>query len=192
MKKDRDMVIPKELLLQALDNTYDESHFLVGYGVEDDCDFTKGLCRNRSVKLHKTELLNEITHNIMDELITIPGHPDTLVLNKRMCLYKSCVNENQIFQTAPSDGYYHAICKYNPNYDVFIKLDHEKKNISFLLGSKEKTLELVEYSEFVSKPSRNKMLCVSANDLERHIHDEFWNPRMINVGRRVLRIKPAI
>lgn len=34
--------------------------------------------------------------------------------------------------------------------------------------------------------------CVSANDLEEHIRDEFWNPRIVTIGRKVLSFKTVL
>lgn len=185
-------LISKSKLLQAVTSTYADSLFFVGYGVEDDCDFTQRLCCNRSAKCVKAELQDMIRQNAPDEIISVPGHPDYLVLSKNLFVSRGSINDNQVFNTKAPEGYYHSVCKYNRHLEVYIKIDKEAKTISFLLGDKEKTLELVEYSGFVYKFARGKMYCQSAEDLEKFMKDDFWNPAMIVVGRRVLKIALAV
>ncbi len=97
-----------------------------------------------------------------------------------------------MYETTNTDGYIEHISKYNKYYNVFIKFekDADKKTISFKLGKKERTLELVEDTEYVAKvfDYKRKIKCVSAEDLEKHCFDEFWNPMMIELGRRILGI----
>ncbi len=185
-------LISKSKLLQAVTSTYADSLFFVGYGVEDDCDFTQRLCRNRSAKCVKAELLDMIRQNAPDEIISVPGHPDYLVLSKNLFVSRGTINDNQVFHTKAPEGYYHSVCKYNRHLEVYIKIDKEQKTISFLLGDQEKTVGLVEYSGFVYKFARGKMYCQSAEDLEKFMKDDFWNPAMIVVGRRVLKIALAV
>lgn len=185
-------LISKSKLLQAVTSTYDDSLFFVGYGIEDDCDFTQRLRHNRSARCSKAELLDMIRQNAPDEITSIPGHSDYLVLIKNLYVSRGSINDNQVFHTKAPEGYYHSVSKYNRHLEVYIKIDKEQKTISFLLGDKEKTLELVEYSGFVYKFARGKMYCQSAEDLERFMKDDFWNPAMIVLGRRVLKIALAV
>lgn len=188
MKIKKKSPLTKELLLQAIHTTHDDAKLFVGIGVEDDCDFTEKLCLNRSNFCTKTELLELVQNNATEQIGTVPGFPDYLTLGTRIYVSKGSIDDNRIFQTNTTDGYFHAICKYNPHYDVYIKLDQEAKTISFLLGPYEKTLQLIEYTGFVHKPVRQQMHCQTARDLEVLIHDEFWNPAMITVGRHILKI----
>lgn len=184
-------LISKSKLLQAVTSTYADSLFFVGYGVEDDCDFTQRLCRNRSAKCVKAELLDMIRQNAPNEIISVPGHPDYLVLSKNLFVSRGSINDNQVFNTNIPEGYYHSVCKYNRHLEVYIKIDKEQKTISFLLGDQEKTLELVEYSGYVYKFAHGRMYCQSADDMERFMKDDFWNPAMIVVGRHILKIALA-
>lgn len=92
-------------------------------------------------------------------------------------------------------GYVEYVDKYNPYHNIFIKVDHDAKEISFMVGAYKKTLILIEEgfskNSYVSKPFRQThMKCVSSEDLERHCKDEFFNPRMIDIGRKVLKLQP--
>lgn len=99
------------------------------------------------------------------------------------------VGDNIYYHTENVEGYLEHVSKYNPYYKVYIKLDKENRTISFKLGKQERTLQLMEGTEFVSKPYYKKGLkVVSAENLEKHIQDEFWNPRMVNIGHTVLGI----
>jgi hypothetical protein len=193
MKRKTKSDITKADLIRAVENTYDDSRFLIGRGLEDGCDFTKTLSLYRSEFISKPELLGIIKTGEFDSMPTIPGHGDSLVLSGRLYLYKGTVNDNQVFRTLNvPEGYIHSVCKYNPHFEIYINLNKEDKTISFLLGDKQKKLVLAERSEFVSKPVGGRMLCVDADSLEHHIHDESWNPRMIDIGRYVLGISSVI
>ena len=92
-------------------------------------------------------------------------------------------------------GYVEYVDKYKPYHNIFIRVDHDEKEISFMVGSYKKTLTLIEEGfskkSYVSKPYRQThMKCVNSKDLERHCNDEFFNPRMIEIGRKVLKLQP--
>jgi len=55
--------------------------------------------------------------------------------------------------------------------------------ISFLMGDHQKTLLLKPRTNYTYKLFKTMMYCVSADDLERFMRDEFWNPSFINIGR---------
>jgi len=184
--------ILKTALIRAIENTYDDSRFHIGRATESSCDFRNGLQNNKHDWIMKGDLLELIKTEADEVIVGIPGHEDSLVLNAQTYIYRDCINENQVIHTTAPEEYQRLVSKYNPHFDVYMKLDKEKKTISFLLGDKEKTLALIEHTDFVSKPVYKEMYCVTADDLERHIHDEFWNPRMITIGRHVLRIKSPV
>ncbi|MEG0380915.1 MAG: hypothetical protein RR603_04360 [Kurthia sp.] len=92
-------------------------------------------------------------------------------------------------------GYVEYVDQYNPYHNIFIRVDHDAEEISFMVGAYKKTLTLIEEGfskkSYVSKPFRQThMKCVSSEDLERHCNDEFFNPRMIEIGRKVLKLQP--
>ncbi|PLS19132.1 hypothetical protein CVD28_01620 [Bacillus sp. M6-12] len=118
------------------------------------------------------------------------NYDDVILVNGNMGLWTKSFSENIDYPTENTEGFMEYISQYNPYYKVFIKLDEEKKTITFKLGDKEKTLELIERTNYVSKPHYKKyMKCVSVEDLKKHIDDKFWNPRMVDIGRIVLGLK---
>lgn len=180
------LTVQKAALLKAVKNTYDDSKFFVGRGVLDDCDFTQGLNRNRSEFISKYALLEEIKVSKYDRIGSMPGFPDNLVLDPKTYVYCDSISDNQIYNTDAPDGYYHSASKHNPHLEVFIKIDRENMTISFLLGEHQKTLLLKPRTKYTYKLLKTMMYCVSADDLERFMKDEFWNPMFINIGRKAL------
>lgn len=132
--------------------------------------------------------------NENEEVSSHPKLKDIVMIGDTGVAIKS-FEENINYDTPDTEGFLEHLSKYNPYYKIYIRLDKENKTIEFKLGDKYKKLELIEegWNGYVSKPYRQKYLkCTSAEDLEKHIHDEFWNPRMVDIGRRVLKIKSIL
>lgn len=172
----------KELLMTALQQTKEDAQFFI-YNFSPEGTF-------RSSKEPKTfvqELLEQCDEVIMNKDIS-----NTLMLKDNIGVAVSRFDENIYYETTDTEGFMEYVSKYNPYYKIFIKLDKEAKTIEFKLGNKSKVLELMEegFNGYVSKPYKHKYLrCVDVEDLEKHIFDEFWNPRMVEIGRKVLKIK---
>ncbi|MEX3625462.1 hypothetical protein [Viridibacillus arvi] len=130
-----------------------------------------------------------------DSVSVNPKLNDVLMIGNNIGVSIKSFEENIYYETERTEGFIEYVSKYNPYYKIFINLDKEAKTIEFKLGSKSKLLELVEegFSGYVSKLYKHKYLrCCDANHLEEHIFDESWNPRMVEIGRKVLQIKPVI
>ena len=180
------LMVQKTDLLKAVENTYDDSRFLVGRGLTEDCDFTQGLNRNRTNFISKDTLLEEIRACQYARIGSMPNYPDNLVIDPKTYVYCDSISDNQIYHTDAPDGYYHSVSKLNAHLEVFIKIDRENMTISFLLGDHQKTLLLKPRTNYTYKLFKTMMYCVSADDLERFMRDEFWNPSFINIGRMAL------
>jgi hypothetical protein len=171
----------KEKLVAALQKTKEDAKFAVYH-------FTSG--DNYKLELQSKAYVENLLEHCSDVTLH-QSHKDVIMLGDVGLSIRS-VDENIYYETPDTEGYFEYKSKYNPYYNIFIRLDKENKTIEFKLGDKHKKLELIEegFDGYVSKPHRGKyMRCVSAEDLEKHIHDEFWNPRMVRIGRRVLNIK---
>lgn len=186
MPKEKIITATKSALFKAVENIHDDSRIYHGYGILDDCNFTRVLSKNKGIEVSKNAILEEIRTCSYDAISSMPGHTDYLVINPRFYISASSISDNQIYHTVAPVEYYHSICKYNPHLDVYIKIDHENMTISFMLGGREKTLKLEINSEYVFKLLKTKMLCSGADDLERFMKDTFSNPRFICVGRKAL------
>lgn len=171
----------REKLVAALNQTKEDATYLVYHFSP------KGTFRTKHYpKSFVVELVNE-----NKEVSIHPDFDDIIMIGETGVSLRS-FEQNIYYETLDTEGYLEYISKYNPYYKIYIRLDKENKTIEFKLGDKYKKLELIEegWDGYVSKPYRQKyMKCVSAEDLEKHIHDEFWNPRMVEIGRRVLKIK---
>jgi len=193
MRKVKRTSVGRQDLLRAIQNTYEDTRFLVGIGVAEDCDFFKGSQVNRSARYTKRELLEAIQNSSLQVFPTVPGFEDRIVISRNLYLGIRTVNESQIYPDTPDvDGFTHCICCYNAHYDIYYLFDHERKGITFALGDFRKTVPLVEHSGWSWKAMRNAVKCMSSDYLEQSFQDELWNPIAVRIGRYVLGIKPAI
>lgn len=181
-------ILTKEDILELLLNTKDDSMFMI-YKYSNT-----GTFKNESVKKNIVEKYIENISQISYRNGQFGIDMSVINIADNIGLSISDLYKNQYFETSDIDGYMKYVDKYNKYNHIYIKINKESipKTISFKLGCKEKTLELVEegYNGYVSKPYRQKyMKCVSAESLERHCNDKLFNPRMINIGKKILKIK---
>ncbi|WCK57270.1 hypothetical protein PP175_29200 (plasmid) [Aneurinibacillus sp. Ricciae_BoGa-3] len=171
----------KEKFQAVLDNHIKEdAEFWVYFFNEEDGTRTL----HKKDKAYVQELFNQV-----EEVSLHHDFKDVLMVTDKG-VFLVDFNENIYYETKDTEGYYEYVSKYNKYHKVYIKLDKEHKTITFKLGDKCKTLELMEHTEFVHKPYKRKYLkCVSAQNLESHMQDAFWNPIMVTVGKKVLGIK---
>jgi len=185
-KSDGMLAMQKTALLEAVENTYEDSKFFVGRGIPDDCDFTQGYFRNRTEFITKDALLEEIKASQYDLIVSMPDFSENLVLDPKTYVVCDRISDNQIYHTDAPDGYYHSINTNNPHLEVFIKIDRENMTISFLLGSHQRTLPLEVRPGYGYELHETKLYCESIDDLEEYIKDEYWNPSFITIGRMAL------
>lgn len=184
--------VPKAQLLAAVENTYDDSRFLIGQRVDESGDFFKGLCLNRSSFWQKGELLDFIRSSSLEEFPTIPDHPDLLVLSSSLNVWRDSIDNNQVYQTAPQPGFNHVTEESNPHYDMYFQIDHEKKLISFCLGTLKRTMPLKEGTDYSWKLTTTHIYCISSDWLERSLLDPFWSHYIVRLARKALGIKSAL
>lgn len=67
-----------------------------------------------------------------------------------------------------------------------------KNSINHCPWWSEKSLPVVEHTDWCWKPTRKGLLCQDIDCLERNFLDPFWNPIAVTIGRKVLNIKPAV
>lgn len=180
-------------LLSAMRNIPDDASLWTGHAVNPDEDFTRGLCLNRSERMTKKRVLAEIEASRFQAFPIMPDRDDYLLLNPRLYVWKDSINQSQRFPAVPdAERYTHVVDKGNPWYDIYFRLDRAKKTITFALGLMKKEVPVVEGTEWCWKPTRQGILCQDIDRLEKHFLDPFWNPIAVNVGRKVLGVKPAI
>ncbi|UOE58165.1 hypothetical protein [Cytobacillus oceanisediminis] len=169
----------KENLLKALEKAKDDAQYWIyKFSPEGTYKMEKKIRGEIIDLISKAELI--FFHEDMKDVIMLG----------EIGLSAASVEENIYYETINTEGYVEHVSKYNPYHKVYIKLDKDNKTIEFKLGDRHKKLELIESGEYVSKPHYSKWLkVVSADDLEKHIGDEFWNPRMVHIGRTVLKMK---
>lgn len=184
VKKD----LTKKEVLELLLNIKDDAKFLI-YRYSETGTFKHDFVEKKIVQEY-VDKVSEISYR--ESRFGIDTSVINIADNVGLCI--SGLYENQYYETSNVEGYIKYVDKTNKYNHIFIKIDKDStpRTISFKLGDKEKTLELIEegFDGYVSKPYRQKyMKCVSAENLEEHCHDELFNPRMIMVGKKVLKIK---
>lgn len=184
--------ISKARLLAAMQNTYEDARFLIGRRAGNDGNFFVGLCRNKPESCDKTVLLDLAKECPLEAIPCMPEFPDKLVLSTDVYVWKPLINQNQRFDSERLPGYCHVADRGCPHHDIQFKIDHAKKTISFYLGGKERTVTLVEHSGYCWKPGRAQIFCMDASHLEQNLLDPFWSQIALQIGRRVLGIKPVI
>lgn len=185
--------VARDDLLQAISQTYDDSRFLIGTTDDPSINYLNGLARNRSVYIGKGQLLQALTESSWMQFPLMPGFMDRIVLSERMFVYKQDINHSQVMPSTPDvDGFTYCQDRFHPHYDIFYRFDHDAQQITFALGNRRKTLPLGEYSGWAWKLARDRLLCSSSHLLEQAFQDPFWNPIAVAIGRKALKIKPAI
>ena len=192
MRRKPPLPVKRETLLTAVENTYDDSRFLIGQRVDESGDFFKGLCLNRSSFWNKDGLLDFIQRSPLEEFPTIPDHPHLLVLSSTFNVWRDSIDNNQVYQTDPPSGFHHVTEEGNPHYDMYFRVDHEKKTISFCLGDLKRTMPLKEGTDYSWKLTKTHIYCINSDWLERSLQDPFWSRFIVRLARNALGIKSAI
>lgn len=192
-KKKPEVPVTRGRLLAAVENTPEDAMFLVGIAVNEHEDFLKGLCLYRSQRFTKAQVLEQIEHSAFQVFPAIPGFDDHLLLTPRLYVWKDSINRSQRFPAMPeADTYTHVQDKSNPYYDIFFRMDNERKTITFALGEMKKEIPVTEYTEWCWKLTRSSLHCQNMELLEKSFLDPFWNPIAVHIGRKALEIKPAV
>lgn len=192
-KKRTPAPVARAKLLSVMQNIPEDAKLLAGIAVRENEDFLQGLCLNRSQFLTKTRVLTEINASGFQEFPSVPGHDDHLLVTPRLYVWKRSINHSQRFPATPEAGnYIHVADKGNPHYDIFFRLDRERKTITFALGGMEKEIPVIEHSGWCWRPAADGLLCSDIDKLEKDFLDPFWNPIAVDVGRKVLDVKPAV
>lgn len=172
----------KKELIELLDLIKDDSEILAFFYKNN-----VGNTSFSSKKILKEEILKQLTEE-KDELRFKKNRFDEIDKEEIMIgsigVSTRSLYINIHYETLDIEDYYECRCQYYPDYKVYIKLDKENKLITFKLGNKEKTLEIITGSEYVMKPYRMKYLkCVSLSNLEKFIKDDFWRSRVLSISR---------
>lgn len=180
-------------LLSAMGNIPEDAKLLVGIAVRENENFLQGLCLNRSQFFTKAQVLSEIDASTFQEFLSIPEHNDHLLITPKLYVWKRSINHSQQFPETPGvESYTHVVDKGNPHYDIFFRLNKERETITFALGNMKKEIPVIEHSGWCWKPTAKGLLCSDVDKLEKDFLDPFWNPIAVDVGRKVLNIKPAV
>ena len=179
----------KAELEAALSRCYSDSRFLTGNATDPSTDFRLGLMTNRSEFVSWSEVMRRVQQS---EWVTFPrmhDFPDHIVISAQCFIWEANIVESQIMpETRDVEDFTHVAGRSNPHYDIYYRIDFEKKKITFKLGGLEQTLNIIEHSNYVWKPVRKQILCVNAEKLDRDFKDDFWDRIPVSIGRKVLGI----
>ena len=192
-KKKPEVPVTRGRLLAAVENTPEDAMFLVGIAVNEHEDFLKDLCLHRSQHFSRAQVLEQIERSAFQVFPAIPGFDDHLLLTPRLYVWKDSINRSQRFPATPeADTYTHVQGKSNPYYDIFFRMDTERKTIVFALGERKKEIPVTEHTEWCWKLTRRGLRCQNMERLEQSFLDPLWNPIAVHIGRKALGIKPAV
>jgi hypothetical protein len=176
----------KNKVLQALAQSKDDARYLLYVlsptKISKRNEFREKPCIEALVKASPSK-----------ELIIHPEAEDVLILSSKVGISRKDIAENIFYPTTEIDGFENHTDKNNKYHNVFIKLDKRKKLITFKLGDSQKELKIIDRGSFVFKPHKDEFLiCESLEKLDKYIHDEIMNPRMVVIGREILGIPAQI
>ena len=179
----------KAELEAALSSCYPDSRFLTGNAVDPSADFRLGLVTNRSEFVSRSKVMRRVQQSEWATFPRMPDFPEHIVVSAHCFIWETNIVNSQIMpETRDVEEFTHVIGRANPHYDIYYRIDFEKKTITFKLGNLEQTLVIIEHSNYVWKPVRKQILCMSAEQLDRDFKDDFWDSIPISIGRRVLGI----
>ena len=186
--------VPRNDLLAAIENTYDDARFLVGVNVSDGESYLDGLTTTRHERRTKGELLTLVEESPFETFPCLKGfEKEDIVINPSLIAYKGNIKQSQVFESTPgAEEYSHCCYEANAHYDVYFRFDHERKTVTFALGRRKKEVPLREHSGWAWKYGRSALSCMDSKDLERTYRDPFWSRHMVALGRKYLGIKPVI
>ena len=192
-KKKPEVPVTRGRLLAAVENTPEDAMFLVGIAVNEHEDFLKDLCLHRFQHFSRAQVLEQIERSAFQVFPAIPGFDDHLLLTPRLYVWKDSINRSQRFPaTLAADTYTHVQDKANPYYDIFFRMDKERKTVTFALGERKKEIPVTEHTEWCWKLTRRGLRCQNMERLEQSFLDPLWNPIAVHIGRKALGIKPAV
>ena len=169
----------------------EDAHYYVGDGT-DDRDFHNGLSPYCSSFVRKDELQQMIEQEDTDTFDVMPDQPEYIVLNKKRFISIDSIRKQQRYpMTVSTEGMTHVYEQGMPHFDVWFSVDQKSKEITFALGDKKKTFEIVEHTKWAWKPSKKRkcIFTISAEFLARDFSDPMWASFCINIGRDLLGFK---
>ncbi|WP_240416627.1 hypothetical protein [Paenibacillus periandrae] len=134
---------------------------------------------------------------VIQELTSIRIHPtmdDLLVINEKLGVSIEEFFNSICYETPDCEGFEEYICKFNRYYNIFVKIDRDEHIITFKLGDKTAHVKLVEHTEWTHKyvASKKQLLIKSIDSFNSFINDPFWNPSIVVIGRRILKLKSPV
>ncbi|GAB6460735.1 hypothetical protein bcgnr5390_10620 [Bacillus luti] len=157
--------ITKEFLLEMLQNTEDDAVFSCR---RHDKNYTE-------VKLSKKDVEDYI--NKMEHLVW--NNINQLTLDFDLYVQLSYFYNNINYITTPTEGFKELSYSRNKYFNIFYKIDKEKKSFSYKLGDVEKEIELVSSVELTLE---------DLEELDKRIHDKDMEYQTIFLGRQLLQI----
>ena len=185
-------VFPRERLVKAIRNTYEDSVFSAYFCVDEEKDFTRRRCCYSSETLSKKAVLALLNNNQEDFYRYRDKKHLKILLNPRVILYSKSIRDNQVYHTTPTEGYHRIFWESMPHYEVYFKINHSQKTISFLLGCNCRTLNIREQTIRTWKLQGDRVFCGTSRELEEALLSSGGNRFGVDLGRRALQIKEIV
>lgn len=185
-------IFPRERLVKAIRNTYEDSVFTAQFCIDEEKDFTRRRCCYSSETLSKKEVFMLLNDNQGEFYRYRDKRHLKILLNPRLILYAGSIRDNQVYHTIRADGYHHICWESLPHYEVYFKIHHSQKTISFLLGRNYRTLNIREQTINIWKLQGDRVFCGTTRKLEEALLASGGNRFGVDLGRRALQIKEIV
>lgn len=184
-----EQTIGKELIMKLLKNIKGDANFIIyEYVIKEG----KMLDNFRSKRITRKKLEELISYSDIRIRVNEKGQTknDEIMLNDNISISLEELYNNQYIETKEIEGYTKCVSNVNKYFHIYMKINENDKTVTFKLGDKEKTLTIIENTEYVSRPYYSKYLkCVSIDDLKKQMRDgDSLEKRLCVIGRKILSI----
>lgn len=185
-------IFTKEQLIKAIQNTYEDSEFMAYFCVDKEKDFTRRNCCYSSGMLSRNDVL-KLIYNSQELFFQFQDKKHLKVqLNPKLLICTGSIRDNQIYHTIPPEGYHHIFWESLPHHEVYFKINHDQKTISFRLGSYFRTLKIREHTVHKCKLLTDSVNCSTTYQLEEVLLSSCGNRYGVDLGRNALQIKHIV
>lgn len=160
--------------------------------VDKEKDFRRRRCAFSFDTLSKKEVLELLKNSQVDFFRYQDKKHLKIMLHPKLLLFTGNIRENQVYRTPQTDGYHHIYWESSPHYEVYFKVDHEQKTISFLLGTYYKSVKIQEHTVYAYKLQGDRVLCTTTEQLEEAMLSSVKRRFGIDLGRKALQIKEIV
>lgn len=160
--------------------------------IDEEKDFTRRRCSHSSGTLTRLEVLDFLKNSQEESFQYKDKKYLKIMLTPKLLLCTGSIRENQVYHTVTPEGYHHIFWELFPHYEVYFRIDHSQKIISFRLGTYHRTLEIREQTRWTYKLQGERVLCQTAEQMEEALLSSGSKRYGVDLGRKALQIKEFV